>query len=53
MKKSEKPKLNLTVDEFVKIHTLEQELKKPSFFKRISAFIWGEKPFAWGELRGL
>lgn len=49
----DKPKLNLTVEEFVKLNTYEQELEKTSLFDRISIYLWVEKPFAWGELKGL
>lgn len=50
-----KPKLKLTVDEFVKIHTLAADLKKPSLFERfydsVSNFIGGGKSFAPNELK--
>lgn len=48
-----KTKVKITVDEFVKIHTIEQEVKKLSLFEKVSTFLWGEKSFRWGELKGL
>lgn len=57
-----KPKVKLSVDEFVKIHTMEAELKKPSLFERFSMsfekfydfgsnLIGGGKSFAPNELK--
>lgn len=50
-----KPKVRLSVDEFVKIHTMEAELKKPSLFERfydaVGNFIGGGKSFAPNELK--
>ncbi len=53
--RNRKPKIKLSVDEFVKIHTMEAEFKKPSLFERfydsVSNFIGGGKSFAPNELK--
>lgn len=47
-----KPKVKITVSEIEKLNAISKEVNR-SWFDRFSTFLWGEKSFRWGELKGL
>lgn len=47
-----KPKLKITAAEMQKLKEIEKEVSL-SWFDKVSTFLWGDKSFSWGELRGL
>jgi len=47
-----KPKVKITVSEIDKMNAISKEVNR-SWFDKVSTFLWGEKQFRWGELKGL